>query len=336
MYACTDATTDANVWYNIGGGDGDIQPYTYQGSNYGYSYGGDLPKSTDIHQYSFTSDINATNVGDMFGGTSGAGCHLHSYGSSSSKTHGYSHGGNSWPTTTVNGFWNNVIDKFPFAASAGFTSTDVGNLSQGGGYLSGFSSDGYGWVAGFWNGTIGNVIDRYSHSADGNATDWADLTANTKENSHGSNSSDYGYSTGDSVDTTRIERFPFASQTNGADVGDLAVASRFYAGANSSTTHGYHCGGSSSHGSGPTQNEIQKYAFASSGNASDVANLHTQVGWGSSSSSTTHGYQAGGDTGTTVSPTVNIQKHTFATDSDGTDVGDLTHANNYMGGGSQY
>ena len=75
-------------------------------------------------------------------------------------------------------------------------------------------------------------------------------------------------------------------------MGNLAVASRASAGGNSSTTHGYHCGGASG-GSGPAQNEIQKFAFASSGNASDVANLQTQVAWCSSSSSTAHGYQAG-------------------------------------------
>jgi hypothetical protein len=271
----------------------------------------------------------------MFGGTSGVGCHLHSYGATSSLTHGYTHGGNSWPTTTANGYWNNLIDKFPFAAADGFTSTDVGNLSQGKGYIGGFSSDGYGWVAGGWNGSTLNVIDRYSHSSDGNATDWADLTAATKEDSNGANASDYGYVTGSSSDSTKIERFAFASQSNGTDVGNLAVASRFYAGANSSTTHGYHVGGASS-GGGPAQNEIQKFTFASSGNASDVANLQTQVAWCSSSSSTTHGYQAGGDTGTTSSATNIIQKHSFSADSNGTDVGDLTHANNYMGGGNQY
>ncbi len=335
VYICTDATAGANVWTNVGAGSGNVKPYSYQGSSYGYSLGGTLPRTTDIHKYSFTSDGNATNVGDMFGGTSGAGCHLQAYGASSSLTHGYSHGGNSWPTTTVTGYWNNVIDKFPFAAADGFTSTDVGNLSNGVGYIGGFSSDGYGWSAGGWNGSTLNVIDRYSHSSDGNATDWADLTAATKEDSNGASASDYGYSSGGSPDTTKIERFAFASQSNGTDVGNLVVASRLYAGGNSSTTHGYHVGGASS-GGGPSYNEIQKFAFASSGNSTDIGNLTTNFSWGSSSTSTTHGYSAGGDTLGGGNAQNVISKFPFAPDTNATDVGDLTHANNYMGGGNQY
>ena len=40
VYICTDATTDENVWKNVGAGTGDVQPWKYQGSNYGYCAGG--------------------------------------------------------------------------------------------------------------------------------------------------------------------------------------------------------------------------------------------------------------------------------------------------------
>ena len=40
VYICTDATAGANVWTNVGAGSGDVVPWTYQGSNYGYDAGG--------------------------------------------------------------------------------------------------------------------------------------------------------------------------------------------------------------------------------------------------------------------------------------------------------
>ena len=54
MYACTDATAGANVWTNVGDGTGDIEPWYFGGTNYGYSYGG--TSNSNINQFSLTSD----------------------------------------------------------------------------------------------------------------------------------------------------------------------------------------------------------------------------------------------------------------------------------------
>ena len=40
IFILTDATTDSNVWTSTGGTSGNVQPYYYQGSAYGYVCGG--------------------------------------------------------------------------------------------------------------------------------------------------------------------------------------------------------------------------------------------------------------------------------------------------------
>ena len=40
MFICTDATAGGNVWTNVGGGSGNVVPYVFQGSSYGYCAGG--------------------------------------------------------------------------------------------------------------------------------------------------------------------------------------------------------------------------------------------------------------------------------------------------------
>ena len=46
MYICTDATTDENVWTNVGAGSGHIDPWSFPASTYGYVLGGGWPATT--------------------------------------------------------------------------------------------------------------------------------------------------------------------------------------------------------------------------------------------------------------------------------------------------
>jgi len=318
MYICTDATAGANVWSNVGAGSGNIVPYFFQGTQYGFVYGGTYPTSADIQKWSFTSDGNATDVGDQS-------VQRQSYSASSSATYGYCHGG-AGPS--------NVIDKFQF--TVGGTMTDVGNLTAARTYPSGMTSNGYGWAAG--GAGYLNVIERYSHTSDGNSTDWADLFTGTSAASNGVSATDYGYTAGGAApgtNTNTIQKFVFATQTNGTDVGDLLyIVSQ--SGATSSSTHGYIMGGNQA----PTTNTIQKFPYASDSNSTDVGDIFSDNGKGiflpGNASSTTYGYRAGGDDvagGTAVNV---IDKHSFTTDGNATDVGNLAHVQNYMGQGSQY
>ena len=318
-YICTDATTDANVWTNVDEAQDSIQPYSFQGSNYGYVYGGTYPTSADVQQFSFTSDGNATDVGDQS-------AQRQSYTAASSKTHGYCMGGNG----------TNVIDKFAFAVANGFTMTDVGNLTQTVTYPSGMSTESYGFRAGGDSSGATDRIDRIDFSSDGDATDWENLHTARSAASNGISGETHGYTAGGASD--QIQKFQFASQSTGTDVGNLLdYGSTFnnQSGATSSTTHCYVVG--SSMVGVPPSNVIQKFPFASDTNSTDVGDLTAAgVFLPGTASSTSHGYRAGGDTGSGGTAVNVIDKHSFSADGNATDVGDLAHTQNYMGQGSQY
>ena len=103
VYVCTNATTGANIWKNVGGLAGDISGFRWQGSEYGYVSGGySAPNRKDhIQRYSFASDANATDGGNLTHARNGLG-------GAKSTTHGYVSGG-------VNGGYVNIIDRFEFA-----------------------------------------------------------------------------------------------------------------------------------------------------------------------------------------------------------------------------
>ena len=79
----------------------------------------------------------------------------------------------------------------------------------------------------------------------------------------------------DPVGINVIGKYPFSADANSTDVGDL-TSTRYSSAGNSSTTHGYSSGGREN----PTlpspvsvYNIIDKFPFASDGNATDVGDL---------------------------------------------------------------
>ncbi len=310
MFVCTDATTDENVWYNVGGGTGDVAPYSFQGTISGYTSGGDDPHNI-IDKFSFSSDGNATDVGDMT-------IVRYQQSGQSSTTHGYNSAGY-YPTT-------DVIDKFTFAADA--DATDVGDLTVARYDVTGQSSSTHGYTSG---GTgPSNVIDKFSFTTDGNATDVGDLTV-ARQLPAGQSSSTHGYTSGGGNPyRSVIDKFSFSVDGNATDVGDLTVA-RGNMDGQSSTTHGYTAGGSTAGGGASDNNTIEKFSFATDGNATDIGDLTRAIRNTAGQSSTTHGYASGGNApNTTV-----IDKFSFTTDGNATDIGDLTVAR-YGPAGQQY
>jgi uncharacterized protein YukJ len=285
--------------------------YSFQGSTSGYTSGGNGGTNV-IDKFSFTSDANATDVGDL------TGTNRQGHAGTSSTTDGYAAGG--WPP------YQNIIDKFPFASDA--NATDVGDVISTYAYSSGTSSETYGYSSGGYsapgtpatNGT--NVIEKYSFSADENATDVGDLTITTKSSSsNGQNSTESGYVAGRQTTSGNqsdvIDKFPFATDANATDVGNLLSASYVSAG-QSSETHGYSSGGDF-----PVTNIIQKFSFAVDANSTDVGDITVARIQSGGQSSTTSGYTSGGRT-LPVSDV--IDKFPFATDANATDVGNLTVA----------
>ena len=322
IYLCTDATAGENVWTNVGAGTGDIEPWSFAGTNFGYcsgSFAPPAPYSRDwIQKFSFTSDANATDSGNLttpnWGGA-GIG----------SRTHGYCAGG----YYHNNGGSINVIDKFSFAV--GGNAVDVGDITVARNYAMATSDKStYGYVHGGESYT--NVIDRFSLTADGNAVDVGDLTQ-AKGWAAAASTQSYGYGAGGWTGsaTNVIERYQMQASANGVDVGDLALTSGHGATGVTSDTHGYFIRVATAN---PSGQDIQKYALSSSANAttvgdSPVANARYKSG----TTSTTHGYLAGGDY-TTV--TDQIEKFSLSTDGNSVAIADLAYGADEGQAGTEY
>ena len=297
----------------------------FQGTTSGYTSGGQLAPGTrenTIEKFSFASDANATDVGNLtVSRVSAAG--------QSSTTHGYSSGGSlapPTPTPTVN-----VIDRFPFASDA--NATDVGDLTQvrfGGAAQSKTVSNGY------TSGGIGpftsyvNTIDKFPFATNSNASDVGDLSQ-TRGSATGQSSDVSGYSSGGSVSlltySNVIDKFPFATNANATDVGDLSQT-RSSAAGQSSADDGYTSGG---HNRGPPAtvvNTIDKFPFASDANATDVGDISISRQNPAGQSSTTNGYTSGGVGNPPAAVGISnvIDKFPFASNANATDVGNLTVA----------
>ena len=289
----------------------------FQGSNHGYTSGGIGPSgNTDtIDKFSFTSNGNATDVGNLTStsGLGGAG--------QSSTANGYA--------TSFQSF-SSKIDKISFASGGdATTSGDVGYSSNG---LCGQSSTASGYASGY------GYVNKFPFAADADAVDVANLDAGNG-NGAGISSSFDGYVAGGGYNpgTTPIDKFPFATDANATDVGDLSVARGFMSGQNSST-HGYISGGSAA-SLYNFSDTIDKFPFATHGTATDVGNLSVARGYGitAGQSSTTDGYACGGVA--LPAPAYPIQsvidKFSFASNGNAANIGSLTIAR-YGSAGQQH
>ena len=322
VYLCTDATAGENVWTNVGGGSGNIAPVppAYQGSQYGYACGA-YSASDVIDKFSYTSDGNASDVGNL---TIARGI---SQGNSSS-TYGHVSGGRGGST------YYNTIDRFPFASDT--NASDWGDLTDVIAYGTGCSDVDYGYTVGGRNASIYvDVIQRFQFSSNAGASDVGDLTANRQAmTGHSDQGNSYGFVAGGETgppwaELNIIERFAFASSSNSSDVGDLIAANsnqfRNWSIGPNSSSYGFTIGGNPN-----SINNIQRFAFASSANATDWADLTTGNYGQAGSSSGTNGYAAGGaNTNTT------IEKFPFASQTNATDIGNLSVNRGYTEG-NQY
>jgi len=247
-----------------------------------------------IDKFAFTSDGNATDVGDLAEDRAG-----HSSHSSKWNAKGYLTGGNAAapPYNISNAPATTTIQSFPFASDAGST-VSTGTLNQGRGYWSdprgGNSSNSHGYTLGgtspsnmpgpsgyYWLSTLEKfpfaIDEGGSQVGSGNTFHYSSFSS--------SSSQTHGYAAGIvghpftptpmpapqvQTLTNRIEKFPFSSDAQMSDVGDLAFNQAGGSG-NSSTTHGFHVMGRVPIGapSPGTQYKVQKYSFASDANAVD-------------------------------------------------------------------
>ena len=311
-----------------------------QGSNYGYrtqSGYGPASDSNVIQKYSFTSDGNATDVGDLTQNQSGMG------GGASSPSSGYHHGGNA-PGNP----YPSRIDVYSFSSDA--NATNAGDLASSFDWGGSAYDATHGYIMGGRDQSGShpsyklNAISRYPMASSGiTGSDVGDLFDYIQYNG-GNSSSTHGYSFGGQLtspnpttDHTRIEKFLFSASADATDVGDMSdvpgsSGGYLYTFSNlQSDTHGYTAGGWRRGPPNIVSNEIQKWPFSSDTNASDVGDLVANPeaapggieNGGGGTSSTTHGYCAGGKGQPGGNGLNIIQKFPFSSDANATDVGDL-------------
>jgi len=175
-----------------------------------------------------------------------------------------------------------------------------------------------------------NMIQKFSLATDGNATDVGNLTSNLGQTDGVSSATNGytmgGYDPGVGGEVTTITKFPFASDGNATSAASLSLKIRLSAPAQSITDGvGYVAGGYSSVPFPPSvadRSLIQKFVFATEANATNIGNLTVSRYNMAGSSSSTHGYAAGGSLN--PSETNVIDKWPFTSDTSATDVGDLT------------
>ena len=324
MFVCTDATTDENVWKNIGAGTGDVQPYSFGGTIKGFSMGCESGASEldTIEHYSYSSDGDATDAADLTQGLEGGA-------GGKSETHAYYLGGKNGSNTVIN-----TIQKFAFASVA--NSTNVATLKEQRKECAGVSSQTHIFVTGGSASQVGSSaladdIQKIATASDANGVRTGDLSNNhTQGTAHTSETHGYavgGYTTSNSAAVTDvIERYSLSSDENASDVGNLTVSRRSCNGM-SSSTHGYSSAGA------PTTNVIDKYQFSASANATDVGDLTVSQQKSGASSSTTNGYSADG--GNSGGGSNQIEKISFSSDGNASDIGNLTNSGGNRAG-SQY
>ena len=297
-YVCTDITPGDNVWTNVGDGTGDIQPWTFGGTQYGFHHGGyNGSGSNMISYYSFTSIGDGVDSGGNLT-VSTAWTSAHQNGD---HTYGYRFAG--WSGLTS-------MDKYQFSnASAG--AEGIGDLANAGNRGTGNSSDTYGF-------TIGGspaIIEKLAFASDVDSVVGARGGSATGAYS-GFSSSTHGYAAGGGDGISRIDKWSFTSDGAATEVSDVLDQARYGAGGHSSPTAGYCSGGYST----PSYyNIIEKMPFATDVSADHNANLLRAPDTAGSNSSITHGFSCGGNYSGYQSQ---IDKFPFATETDATDIGD--------------
>ena len=331
VYVCTDATAGENVWKNVGAGSDNIEPYSFQGSNYGFRLGGYAAATNTMSRWSLTSAGNSADWADLFT------TNFNPF-SAKSSDYGFCMGGR---TAAPETYLNNIT-KFPFATQT--NATDVADTTQARGMGASASSSSYGYMAGgFYNpgSAYYNIIDKFPYASASNSTDVGDLTK-VWVSCGSANSDTYGYAMGGATTGfakhVDVDKWSLTSDANASDVGNLTTAHYYGAGC-SSTTHGYAVAGRDTPGN--EIHTIDKISFASDGNgvlysgsvASDSGKHSGGVG---GVSSTTHGYCIGGGNNSGNMSNI-IDKFSYASEGNATDVGDLeTSTNNQYIGATQY
>ena len=286
------------------------------GRSAGYAVGGyKHPGNSDrIDKYSFTSNGNSTEVGDISQGG-------YNMSGAASETNGYTMSG----APPTGGDQN--IYRYPFASDT--NSTDVGQIHTARSDTAGHSSPVAGYTSGGKSPAVQCSIDKFPFAADNTCFDVGDLEAK-RFAMGGHSSNENGYASGGCAPTpcSCLSKFPFASDTNASSIGGTGGNNRGCHGGHSSPTAAFLSGGRQP---GAEIDEIRCFPFASDNPATDVGTLSKCFFDHSATSSTECGYASGmyvpfGISNPDFFQGNHITKFDFSASVTGADVGNLTQA----------
>ena len=337
MYVCTNATAGKNAWVNVGGGTGDVTPWSYAGTTSGYKSGGNTTSGgyvrtqiSKIEGIAFSNNTVNSSVGDL-SGTARSLTH-----GVSSTTHGYIIGGQSGENSNVQNThtYHSTVDKFSFSSDNTVTQpfTLLENIGDAGTH--GTQTHGF-WSAGTHAKGVNNqreYIKKMSYASDSTYSDIGNMGQTNGFSGHsGTSSPTHGYTFGgylrnsDSVQSV-VRKFSFSSDATGTNIGSLTgsslVRARSQTGSHSTETAGY-----TTAGTGAGQDEVEKYTYASDSSVIESRSLVRAFYGVGGATSTTSGYVFGGkSTSFNDTFTDQIQKFNFSDSNDATDVGSLSAA----------
>ena len=314
VYVCTDATSNENVWTNVGAGTGDVKLQWYggrgvhMGGTTNTSYGG----HTDNMSYvAISTPGNAADFGNMTNSRLGG------IGTASNNTRLVMAGGsNNYPTSL------NTMDYITVASTG--NATDYGDLTTACRYKGGVSNGTRGVYAGGYEagsdpGQIAS-IDYRDVASTGNCSDFGDLSAAGQAGQHWSNGT-RAIIASVGGNTNVIEYITVASTGNSTDFGDMTESS-----------YSDMVGGSETRACGATgnnNNTIYYVTMASTGNAQDFGDMTAARGVGGSCSDASRMLMWPGRASNTT-----IDYITVSTTGNAIDFGDLNYVSEQMGAGS--
>ena len=313
VYACTDATTDANVWTNVGAGSGDVIPYNWGGTSYGYVMGG-YAVYFGIDRFSLASGTNNAVIGTVntLALNNWPTYSYHAQGGSSSDTHMYGVGGQG---AHHGGHIRTMVSKTQLAASADAVDhhdldLPIGSARSVNNRTHAYHLGGEGFSESTsQHGTyIGHIdwIQKTTYATDVSSTQSS--TLDTATSMGGSQSGPTaGYRNGIAGQSSgKLQKYVYATDVASTCVATLTHNLSSFARSNASETHGYAVGGSGG-------DVINSFLFSNEATQTDVGNLEDGIDYSQACSSTTYGYSMGG---TGPGNAQRIQRFSFASQSE--------------------
>lgn len=231
----------------------DESPSNMVGTNCGYS-----SHKIATEYFPFASEASITAV------AGGIACGRYGHAAASSATDGYSIGGQ------VPGVYTG-INKAPFASIT--TRTNIGNMIGNGIGANGVSSTENGYHAGGDSPSgFNSNVGKFPFATDTNATSVGSLSQSRQTWTNGQASLENGYMLGGRTPSTvtRIDRWPFASDSGTSCIGDMTGGQYAHAGTSNSEC-GYALGGDSN--PGDCHNCVKAFPFASDTGTTCVGSL---------------------------------------------------------------